>query len=146
MSRSRQGRSSAPKRRPRYCVDIDERVGVLDALYYERPYQIVDGDSLSARNVWRRSQDIDPLLGVIPNECYPRFVNWLLHRVVMVGIQAIDSDNAFRIFESMNDRGARLTAVDLLKATSWPMWGRARQRSTSDGVTCSPNCPSSGTT
>ncbi|MEQ3553883.1 hypothetical protein WIS52_25695 [Pseudonocardia nematodicida] len=34
----------------------------------------------------------------------------------MVGIEASDRDSGFRIFESMNDRGARLTSVDLMKS------------------------------
>jgi hypothetical protein len=47
---------------------------------------------------------------------YALFANWLLERVVMAGIRAGDGNLAFRIFESMNDRGARLTSVDLLKS------------------------------
>jgi uncharacterized protein with ParB-like and HNH nuclease domain len=45
-----------------------------------------------------------------------RFVEWLLARVILVGIRAPSRDSGFRIFESMNDRGTRLTPVDLLKS------------------------------
>jgi hypothetical protein len=44
------------------------------------------------------------------------FADWLLSRVVLVGIQAPSRDSGLRIVESMNDRGARLTPVDLLKS------------------------------
>jgi len=46
----------------------------------------------------------------------PYFIDWLLNSVVLVGIQAPNRDSGYRIFESMNDRGARLTAVDLVKS------------------------------
>jgi hypothetical protein len=49
----------------------------------------------------------------LPNDTLPRFVDWLLDRVVMVGIRAFNRNHGFKIFESMNDRGARLTSVDL---------------------------------
>jgi hypothetical protein len=52
----------------------------------------------------------------IQPDSYLRFIDWLLNRVVMAGIRASNSNDAFRIFESMNDRGARLTPVDLLKS------------------------------
>jgi hypothetical protein len=101
---------------PRYRVDIEERARVLDAIYNERSYESSRADSLSVRNLWERSQDIGPMLREISTDSYARFVDWLLNRVVMAGIRASDSNNAFRIFESMNDRGARLTSVDLLKS------------------------------
>jgi uncharacterized protein with ParB-like and HNH nuclease domain len=40
----------------------------------------------------------------------------VLDNVVMIGIEATDRDSGFRIFESMNDRRARLTSVDLMKS------------------------------
>ncbi|MFG2794700.1 hypothetical protein [Streptomyces sp. NPDC048419] len=39
-----------------------------------------------------------------------------LSPAVMVGIRAASSDHGYRMFEVVNDRGARLTAVDLLKS------------------------------
>ncbi|MEU8205560.1 DUF262 domain-containing protein [Streptosporangium sp. NPDC049046] len=102
--------------KPRYRIGDEERTKVLNAIYEDRQYEGTQADSLSVRNLWRRSQDIEPMLREVPAESYTRFIEWLLNRVVMVGIRASDSNNAFRIFESMNDRGARLTAVDLLKS------------------------------
>lgn len=102
--------------RTRYRIDIAERTEVLDALFEEQDYVPSLGDSLSVRNLWRRSQDVETLLRDIPSEYYSRFVQWLLDRVVLAGIRAPDSGDAFRIFESMNDRGARLTPIDLIKS------------------------------
>lgn len=102
--------------RTRYRIDIRERAKVLDAIFSDRPYEISPGDSLSVRNIWERSRDIEPLLQELEPDSYLRFIDWFLNRVVMAGIRAGDSNDAFRIFESMNDRGARLTPVDLLKS------------------------------
>lgn len=102
--------------RTRYRIDIPERSKVLDSIFRDDPYVVSPGDSLSVRNIWQRSQDIEPLLHEIQPDSYLRFIDWLLNRVVMAGIRACNSNDAFRIFESMNDRGARLTPVDLLKS------------------------------
>jgi hypothetical protein len=102
--------------RTRYRIDIRERSKVLDSIFRDDLYEVSPGDSLSVRNIWHRSQDIEPLLHQIQPDSYLRFIDWLLNRVVMAGIRASSSNDAFRIFESMNDRGARLTPVDLLKS------------------------------
>ena len=43
------------------------------------------------------------------------FVDWLLHRVIFVDIVAPDQEMALEIFETMNDRGLRLSNTDMLK-------------------------------
>jgi hypothetical protein len=106
-----QGRSQA-----RYRVDLWDADRVLKAIFEDRDYEIGQGDSLSVRNIWRRSRDVESLLADISSTSYASFVDWLLQDVIMAGIRATDSNNAFRIFESMNDRGARLTPVDLVKS------------------------------
>ncbi|MFF0014137.1 DUF262 domain-containing protein [Streptomyces sp. NPDC005374] len=70
------------------------------------------------RNLHERSGQIADLLDELLDEAdrCPLFVDWLLSKVVMVGIRAPSRDSGFHIFESMNDRGARLTPVDLIKS------------------------------
>ena len=64
-----------------------------------------------------RSEDIREYLETnVDDGELPSFITWLLAQVVLVGIEAPSRDSGFRIFESMNDRGARLTPVDLLKS------------------------------
>ncbi|GAB3002584.1 DUF262 domain-containing protein [Streptomyces pseudoechinosporeus] len=103
--------------RPLFRLDIEERQGLLEALYRDRPYEVPVGASLSVRNLHDRSRQIADLLDELmeADRC-PLFVDWLLSKVVMVGIRAPSRDSGFRIFESMNDRGARLTPVDLIKS------------------------------
>lgn len=107
-----------PGNRPQFRIDIEERQEALEALYRDRPYELPPSASLSLRNLHDRSRQIGELLDELLEESdhCPPFVDWLLSKVVMVGIRAPSRDSGFRIFESMNDRGARLTPVDLVKS------------------------------
>ncbi|MFB4285029.1 DUF262 domain-containing protein [Nonomuraea sp. MTCD27] len=107
---------SQQRSQARYRVDLWDADRVLKAIFEDRNYEIGQGDSLSVRNIWRRSRDVESLLADISSTSYASFVDWLLEDVILAGIRATDSSNAFRIFESMNDRGARLTSVDLVKS------------------------------
>jgi hypothetical protein len=102
--------------KPVFRLDIDERQPLLEALYDRKPFEVPLGASLSVQTLWRRSQQVEEILTQLDSDRYGRFVDWLLDSVVLVGIEAVDRDNGFRIFESMNDRGARLTSVDLMKS------------------------------
>src|SRR5437588_6098153 len=53
----------------------------------------------------------DDLLG----RSLPFFADWLLENVHLVEITAHSDDDAYTIFETMNDRGLSLTATDMLK-------------------------------
>jgi Protein of unknown function DUF262/Protein of unknown function (DUF1524) len=100
-----------------YRIAIGERVPALDALYRGRPYEPPANATLSVRNLVTRAYEIEELLEqLLDAETRPGFAVWLLNHVVMVGIRAPSQDNAYRIFETMNDRGARLTSIDLLKS------------------------------
>ncbi|WP_281337217.1 DUF262 domain-containing protein [Flavobacterium eburneipallidum] len=44
------------------------------------------------------------------------FIEWLLNRVVLVEIKAYNIENAYTIFETMNDRGLSLNPTEILKA------------------------------
>lgn len=102
---------------PRFRIDVEDRQQLLEALYVDRPYQVPKNAMLSVRNLHDRSEQIREMVGQrLDDERLNSFVNWLLSKVIMVGIRAPSRDSGFRIFESMNDRGARLTAVDLLKS------------------------------
>lgn len=102
---------------PCFRIDIDERRSLLEALYFDRRYQVPRNATISVRTLWARSSQIADLLAEkLPSDYFVRFTDWLLNGVVLVGIQAPSRNSGLRIFESMNDRGARLTPVDLLKS------------------------------
>lgn len=50
------------------------------------------------------------------NKILPIFIEWLLNRVVLVEIKAFSIENAYTIFETMNDRGLSLNPTEILKA------------------------------
>ncbi|MFE2432175.1 DUF262 domain-containing protein [Streptomyces sp. NPDC059373] len=100
-----------------FSVGISDHDPVLRAVSQGRKYETALGDSLSRRNLWARSQQIESqLVEELDAEKLHRFTEWLLDRVVLVGIRAAGADHGYRMFETMNDRGARLTAIDLLKS------------------------------
>jgi hypothetical protein len=100
-----------------FTIDIEERHDLLDALLQDRPYTLPVGHSPSLQNLYERSRDIDELFPEeLRGDALPYFYDWLLDRVCLVGIKALSRDNAWEIFESMNDRGVRLGPVDLLKS------------------------------
>lgn len=105
------------RRGERFRVNIEERHEALSALYKGHAFELPLNASLSLRNLWRRSGEIEELLDArLDSETCRPFVDWLLTCVILAGIQALSRDNGFRIFESMNDRGAQLTQVDLVKS------------------------------
>jgi hypothetical protein len=100
-----------------FRIDIEERRKALQAWYRGNDFQPDLSASLSLRNLSARSDELGELLeDRLEAGDLSRFVEWLLARVILVGIRAPDRDSGFRIFESMNDRGTRLTPVDLLKS------------------------------
>ena len=102
---------------PRFRIRIDERREALEAIFFDRGYAPGADATLSVRTLWRRACELAELLDeFLEEDDGAEFADWLLSRVVLVGIQAPSRDSGLRIFESMNDRGARLTPVDLLKS------------------------------
>ncbi|MFD8337910.1 DUF262 domain-containing protein [Streptomyces solisilvae] len=100
-----------------FSIGISDHEPVLRAIDEGRVYETGLGDSLSRRNLWARSQQIETQLAEeLDADKLDRFTDWLLDRVVLVGIRAANQDHGYRMFETMNDRGTRLTAVDLLKS------------------------------
>ena len=73
----------------------------------------------SVKTIWERYRDIkeifpESLIGE-NGEILPFFVDWFIENVDMVEITAYSDDDAYTIFETMNDRGLSLTATDMLK-------------------------------
>ena len=72
-----------------FRLDIHERQDALEALFRGRPYELPPQASLSVRNLDERSRQIADLLEArLEAERCPLFVDWLLSKVVLVGIRA----------------------------------------------------------
>jgi len=99
-----------------FNLDVDEREKCLTALLDGRDYDVVN-EPASVRNLWDRYQTIvDRFPSDLVAGPLQHFVDWVQHRVILVDIGAPDQDMALEIFETMNDRGLRLTNTDLLKS------------------------------
>ena len=93
----------------------DERYAVMNALFQEQDFDTT-GQPESVQNIAARYQDIEELF---PEElvgpALPYFIDWLTENVHLVEITASNDEDAYSIFETMNDRGLRLTPTDMLK-------------------------------
>lgn len=87
----------------------------MEALFEEKPFDNSE-QSDSVRNMLARYGDIEALF---PSDllgfALPYFIDWLLENVHFVEITAYSDDDAYTIFETMNDRGLSLNPVEMLK-------------------------------
>ncbi len=99
-----------------FNIDVTERAPVMQAILNGDQFELDSADDTST-NIWNRYQD---LTNLFPHEIIDgpllHFIDWLLERVVLVEIGTTDQDMALEIFESMNDRGLRLSNTDMLKS------------------------------
>ena len=95
-----------------------ERERCMRALLEQGNYELTKEDSASAKNIVERFDDIDKQDSTWKEDKHVLrlFLFWLIEKVILVEITAATLEKAYLIFETMNDRGLRLTAVDMLKA------------------------------
>jgi uncharacterized protein with ParB-like and HNH nuclease domain len=98
-----------------FNLDVDERASCMEALYANEPFDPA-GRSESVQNLYERYQNLDQYLpDELREDALPYFIDWLLENVHLVEITAYSDDDAYTIFETMNDRGLSLSATDMLK-------------------------------
>jgi len=95
---------------------VNERIPCLNGLFSHGEYVADENADESTRNMAERYQDI---VRAFPEElktyAFPFFIDWLKYNVIMVEIIAYSDENAYTIFETMNDRGLNLTPSEMLK-------------------------------
>lgn len=111
-------------------LDVDEREPAFDALLTGSEIDVSDA-SQSVRNIIDRFADIDELLQLEAVQL-PLFCEWLLGKVILVEIVAPESQMAYEIFETMNDRGLNLTPTDMLKGYLLSSIGNDERIATAD--------------
>jgi len=100
-----------------YNIDVPERAPCLDALYSGKPYNPTTKDPEAVRNMVARYKEIEESFPPdINDQALPYFLDWLLTNVHVVEITAYSDDDAYTIFETMNDRGLSLAPLDMLKS------------------------------
>jgi Protein of unknown function DUF262/Protein of unknown function (DUF1524) len=98
-----------------FNLDVPERTPCMEALYAGE--NIDDSDQPeSVVNIVARYQDIQERFPAqLAGPALPYFADWLIENVHLVEITAYSDEDAYTIFETMNDRGLSLTPTDMLK-------------------------------
>lgn len=98
-----------------FNLDVPERIQAMEALFKQEQFDKTEAPE-SVRNVIDRYQDISNLFPAeIKDATLPFFVDWLIENVFLVEITAFTDEEAYTIFETMNDRGLSLSPTDMLK-------------------------------
>ena len=88
----------------------------LKALFDKGEYEIQENDNETICNMVERYEDINQSFPEeLTQEALPYFIDWFIRNVVIVEITAYSDENAYTIFETMNDRGLNLTPTEMLK-------------------------------
>lgn len=115
-----------------YNLDVDERKPCMEALYMGAPFDPT-GRSESIHSLYQRYRDIEEAFpDEVKGDALPYFIDWLLGNVHLVEIAAYSDDDAYTIFETMNDRGLSLSPVDMLKGYLLANIDDAAQRATAN--------------
>lgn len=96
---------------------VDEnRKDCLESLREKGEYLPKESDDETVHNLVNRYNDIKEFFPEeLKGKPLPFFIDWLKDNVVLVEIIAYSEDNAYTIFETMNDRGLSLSATEMLK-------------------------------
>jgi hypothetical protein len=98
-----------------FNLDVPERSACMEALYAGQMIE-ESGQPESVKNIISRYHEIEDLFpDDLTAEALPFFTDWLIENVHLVEITAYSDEDAYTIFETMNDRGLSLTATDMLK-------------------------------
>jgi len=101
--------------RKSFNIDVPERTLCMESLYNGDSFDCT-GQSESIINIVRRYEDIEDLFPEeLAEKVLPYFIDWLIENVHLVEITAYSDDDAYTIFETMNDRGLSLSPTDMLK-------------------------------
>lgn len=99
-----------------FNLDVPDRIDCMEALY---EHGIYDPPAYAPESVLTLIDRYDELDGIFPEQfredALPFFIDWVQNRVQIVQITAYADDDAYTIFETMNDRGLKLTPADMLK-------------------------------
>jgi len=98
-----------------FNLQIEDRIDCIKSLYDEQPFDTSEKNE-SVVNLIDRYEDIEELFpSELTKESLPYFIDWLIQNVMFVVIETYSDENAYKIFESMNNRGLSLTQTDMLK-------------------------------
>ena len=112
-----------------FNIQVEERKPCLEKLFLEGCYEVQPDDDESTVNMVERYANIeDAFPEELKGAAFPYFLDWLKYNVILVEITAYSDDNAYTIFESMNDRGLNLTSTEMLKGYILSRFKEAKDR------------------
>lgn len=102
-----------------FNMDIEERKDIMEAIFSDKLIDLKE-NSESIKNIRFRYDDIEnnfPKTLKYSKQKYilPFFLDWFIENVDLVEITTYSEDDAYTIFETMNDRGLSLSQPDMLK-------------------------------
>ena len=99
-----------------FHLDVEERRDAMLAILEGRPFEVPVSQGSVANLIarYRDIEDLFPDLLAAPSTL-PYFLDWLLDNVELVEITTYNDEDAYAIFETMNDRGLSLTPAEMLK-------------------------------
>ena len=101
--------------RKSFNLDVPDRIEVMQRLMDGETID-PNGTSESVRNIAARYANIaDHLPEEATGVALPFFIDWLLENVHLIEIEAYSDEDAYTIFETMNDRGLSLSLPQMLK-------------------------------
>ena len=101
--------------RKSFNLDVPDRVEIMQRLMDGEAFDY-NGKNESVQNIGARYANIsDHLPEEVTGLALPFFVDWLLENVHFVEIEAYSDEDAYTIFETMNDRGLSLSLPEMLK-------------------------------
>jgi hypothetical protein len=99
-----------------FNLDVPDRNDCMKALFENGEYEPPADAPESVHTLVGRYGELDSLFpDELKADALPFFIDWLKDRVQLVQITAYTDDDAYAIFETMNDRGLKLTPADMLK-------------------------------
>lgn len=98
-----------------FNIDVEDRKACMNALFNNQTFDTINATE-SVQNIINRYLEIETLFPDDFNEDKMLFFSdWLLQNVYLVEITAYTDEDAYAIFETMNDRGLSLNPLDMLK-------------------------------
>jgi len=91
-----------------FNLQVEDRKECIESLYNGQDFDVRDKGE-SVQNIVERYKDIEELFpDELKKEARPYFIDWLIDNVIFVEIKTYSDEDAYTIFETMNDRGLNL--------------------------------------
>jgi uncharacterized protein with ParB-like and HNH nuclease domain len=98
-----------------FNINVKDRTQCMNAIYNDFDYE-ENNLTESVQNILNRYDDIkNSFPSELKEKVLPYFLDWLTKKVHLVEIVAFKDEDAYTIFETMNDRGLSLTPTEMLK-------------------------------